>query len=99
MRHALYDELRRLGTPGNWEHIINQIGMFSYTGLTREQIKTLRDDYHIYMLDSGRASISGCKFQFLFLLPYSFIHSFFLSRALYSQENPADRFASVPNIQ
>ncbi|KKZ64852.1 aspartate aminotransferase [[Emmonsia] crescens] len=59
MRHALYDELRRLGTPGNWEHIINQIGMFSYTGLTGEQIKTLRDDYHIYMLDSGRASISG----------------------------------------
>ncbi|PGG96441.1 hypothetical protein AJ79_09593 [Helicocarpus griseus UAMH5409] len=59
MRHALYDELRRLRTPGTWEHIINQIGMFSYTGLTKEQIKTLRDDYHIYMLESGRASISG----------------------------------------
>ncbi|KAG5289285.1 aspartate aminotransferase [Histoplasma ohiense] len=59
MRRALYDELRRLGTPGNWDHIINQIGMFSYTGLTKKQIKTLREDYHIYMLESGRASISG----------------------------------------
>ncbi|KAK2783495.1 hypothetical protein FQN52_009615 [Onygenales sp. PD_12] len=59
MRHALYDELCRLQTPGSWEHIINQIGMFSYTGLTKEQIKTLREEYHIYMLDSGRASISG----------------------------------------
>lgn len=61
MRRALYDELRRLGTPGNWDHIINQIGMFSYTGLTKKQIKTLREDYHIYMLESGRASISGRK--------------------------------------
>ncbi len=33
MRKALYDELIRLNVPGKWEHIINQIGMFSYTGL------------------------------------------------------------------
>lgn len=33
MRQALYDELKKLKTPGTWEHIINQIGMFSYTGL------------------------------------------------------------------
>lgn len=34
MRKALYDRLLKLRTPGNWDHIINQIGMFSYTGLT-----------------------------------------------------------------
>ncbi|RTG90321.1 uncharacterized protein DC041_0004005 [Schistosoma bovis] len=34
MRQGLYERLRSLGTPGNWEHIINQVGMFSYTGLT-----------------------------------------------------------------
>ena len=33
MRKALYDELVALKTPGTWEHITNQIGMFSYTGL------------------------------------------------------------------
>jgi len=33
MRKALYDELLRLQVPGTWEHIIKQIGMFSYTGL------------------------------------------------------------------
>lgn len=33
MRRALFDELTRLGTPGTWNHIIDQIGMFSYTGL------------------------------------------------------------------
>ncbi|KAL1982493.1 hypothetical protein VTN96DRAFT_1284 [Rasamsonia emersonii] len=59
MRRALYDELVRLKTPGNWEHIINQNGMFSYTGLTLRQVLALREQYHIYLLKSGRASISG----------------------------------------
>lgn len=34
MRKALYEKLLKLQTPGKWEHIINQIGMFSYTGLS-----------------------------------------------------------------
>ncbi|KAL1970320.1 hypothetical protein VTN77DRAFT_5480 [Rasamsonia byssochlamydoides] len=59
MRQALYDELVRLKTPGNWEHIITQNGMFSYTGLTLRQVLALRTQYHIYLLKSGRASISG----------------------------------------
>lgn len=33
MRQALFKELTNLGTPGTWNHIVNQIGMFSYTGL------------------------------------------------------------------
>lgn len=33
MRQLLYDELTRINTPGSWHHIIDQIGMFSYTGL------------------------------------------------------------------
>lgn len=36
MRRLLYTELVRLGKPGNWNHIVDQIGMFSYTGLTGE---------------------------------------------------------------
>ena len=35
--------------------------MFSYTGLTPKQVYALKDKYHIYLLKSGRASISGCK--------------------------------------
>jgi len=35
MRKALKDELVRLNTPGTWNHIVDQIGMFSYTGLTK----------------------------------------------------------------
>lgn len=33
MRKELKAALDALGTPGNWDHIISQIGMFCYTGL------------------------------------------------------------------
>lgn len=33
LRKQLVDELTELKTPGSWNHITNQIGMFSYTGL------------------------------------------------------------------
>lgn len=59
MRLALHNELGRLQTPGTWEHIVTQNGMFSYTGLTPKQVYALKDKYHIYLLKSGRASISG----------------------------------------
>ncbi|KAK2755912.1 hypothetical protein FQN54_005708 [Arachnomyces sp. PD_36] len=59
MRRALYDELVRLGTPGSWKHIIDQIGMFSYSGLTPPEVDLLRKESHVYLLKSGRISISG----------------------------------------
>lgn len=33
MREALNKALVQLGTPGNWDHVVQQIGMFSFTGL------------------------------------------------------------------
>jgi hypothetical protein len=35
MRKRLFEELQRVGAPGRWNHIVEQIGMFSYTGLTK----------------------------------------------------------------
>lgn len=34
MRVCLYEKLVQKGTPGVWDHITKQIGMFCYTGLT-----------------------------------------------------------------
>ncbi|EOD52302.1 putative aspartate aminotransferase protein [Neofusicoccum parvum UCRNP2] len=59
MRARLHAELLKRGTPGSWDHIVNQIGMFSYTGLSAAQVRRLRDDHHIYLMSSGRASIAG----------------------------------------
>lgn len=36
MRAELKAKLQALGTPGTWEHITEQIGMFSFTGLNRK---------------------------------------------------------------
>lgn len=41
MRQKLYEELVRLKTPGDWSHIVNQSGMFGYTGISPAQIKYL----------------------------------------------------------
>lgn len=59
MRKALFDELTRLGTPGSWTHIVEQQGMFSFTGLTAEQVDRLEKEHAIYLVSSGRASIAG----------------------------------------
>jgi len=59
MRQALVDQLKKLGTPGDWSHITSQIGMFSFTGLTPPQCETLVKKHHIYLLTSGRISMTG----------------------------------------
>lgn len=38
--------------------------MFSYTGLTANQAIAIRERHNVYMLQSGRISLSGCKFEY-----------------------------------
>ncbi|KAJ4979644.1 hypothetical protein NE237_010424 [Protea cynaroides] len=59
MRAALRDNLERLGSAFNWEHITNQVGMFCYSGLNPEQIDRLGNEFHIYMPNDGRISMAG----------------------------------------
>ncbi|EMS51413.1 Aspartate aminotransferase, cytoplasmic [Triticum urartu] len=46
-------------TPGDWSHIIKQIGMFTFTGLNSDQVAFMRQEYHIYMTSDGRISMAG----------------------------------------
>lgn len=41
MRKVLREKIEALGTPGTWDHITKQIGMFSYTGLNRKLVTQL----------------------------------------------------------
>jgi len=59
MRKVLREKLEELGTPGTWNHITDQIGMFSFTGLSEKQVLQLRDEFHIYMTKNGRISMAG----------------------------------------
>lgn len=38
MRTQLKDLLAKEGSQRNWDHIVNQIGMFCFTGITPEQV-------------------------------------------------------------
>merc|ERR1719499_1233478 len=59
MRAKLRASLERQGAPGTWNHITDQIGMFSYTGLTPQQVEYIEKTHHVYMLSSGRISMAG----------------------------------------
>ena len=56
LRRLLAEELE---TPGNWDHIERQIGMFSFTGLNGEQCRLLTEEGHIYLTGNGRISMAG----------------------------------------
>ncbi|KAJ6278440.1 pyridoxal phosphate-dependent transferase [Bipolaris maydis] len=59
MRKQLRSKLEQMGTPGTWNHITDQIGMFSFTGLTEKQVLKIREDSHVYMTKNGRISMAG----------------------------------------
>jgi aspartate/tyrosine/aromatic aminotransferase len=59
IRDVLYDNLVKVGVPGTWEHIKKQKGMFSYTGLTYKQCEALIKVHKIFLVKSGRISLSG----------------------------------------
>ncbi|KAH7889292.1 aspartate amino-transferase [Phlebopus sp. FC_14] len=63
MRKQLYDLLTTEGletyTPGSWEHITKQIGMFSFTGITESQAAAMVEKAHVYMTGNGRISMAG----------------------------------------
>jgi aromatic-amino-acid transaminase len=55
LRAALQAQL-----PGrNWDYLVTQRGMFSYTGLTAQQVDQLRERYAIYLVRSGRMCMTG----------------------------------------
>jgi len=57
MRKKIYEALRERGVE--WPHVMKQIGMFSYTGLTTDQVNILITKHHIYLTADGRISLAG----------------------------------------
>lgn len=58
MRKMVFDELTRLKTPGTWTHITEQIGMFSFLGLTKEQAQFCQDN-NVFITLTARANMAG----------------------------------------
>ncbi|MCA9229210.1 MAG: aspartate/tyrosine/aromatic aminotransferase [Planctomycetales bacterium] len=58
-RKQFVDALTAKGVPGDYSFITRQRGMFSFSGLTKEQVEVLREKYAIYIVGSGRINVAG----------------------------------------
>jgi aromatic-amino-acid transaminase len=58
MRRELVDRLKKR-IPDDFSFILQQRGIFSYSGLTREQMITLRERYSVYGIESGRICVAA----------------------------------------
>lgn len=59
MRRQLVEKIRSIRADFDLSFIIRQRGMFSYSGLTKEQVHRLRNEYSIYAIDSGRICVAA----------------------------------------
>ncbi|KAM9569536.1 aspartate aminotransferase, mitochondrial [Salvelinus alpinus] len=59
MRELLVANLKKEGSTRNWKHVIDQIGMFCFTGLKPEQVERLTKEFSVYMTKDGRISMAG----------------------------------------
>ena len=59
MRQKLVDSLKAAGVKQDMSFITTQIGMFSYSGLTKDQMVRLRSEFGVYGVDSGRICVAA----------------------------------------
>ncbi|MBU2099201.1 MAG: aminotransferase class I/II-fold pyridoxal phosphate-dependent enzyme, partial [Gammaproteobacteria bacterium] len=59
LRTELVDALKAKGIDQDFSFIQREKGMFSFLGLSVEQVRSLINDYSIYLVDSSRINIAG----------------------------------------
>ncbi len=59
MRQSLVDGLKAAGIQQDMGFITKQIGMFSYSGLSKDQMVRLRSEFGVYGTDTGRMCVAA----------------------------------------
>ncbi len=59
MRHALVDGIQARISGVDFAFVLRQRGMFSYSGLTQDQVRRLREQHSIYAVDTGRICVAA----------------------------------------
>ncbi|MEZ8025954.1 amino acid aminotransferase [Enterovibrio norvegicus] len=59
MRELFVATLKEEGVEGDFSFIQRQNGMFSFSGLNKEQVARLKDEFGVYIVGSGRISVAG----------------------------------------
>jgi aromatic-amino-acid transaminase len=57
MRRQLVERIRAARADLDFSFVVRQRGLFSYSGLSREQVRRLREEYSLYAIDSGRICV------------------------------------------
>lgn len=63
MRQKLVDGLKAAGVKQDMSFITQQIGMFSYSGLSKDQMVRLRNEFGVYGTDTGRMCVAALNSQ------------------------------------
>jgi aromatic-amino-acid transaminase len=59
MRQAMVAQLAALGAKRDFSFVAQQRGMFSYSGLTAEQVERLKNEFGIYAVGTGRICVAA----------------------------------------
>ena len=59
MRKALVDGIHKRVPNADFSFVLQQRGMFSYSGLSKEQVRRLREENSIYTIDTGRICVAA----------------------------------------
>ncbi|MFF7860901.1 amino acid aminotransferase [Pseudomonas monteilii] len=59
MRQALHDRIKALNPEQEVSYLLQQKGMFSYTGLSAQAVDRIREQHAVYLIRSGRICIAG----------------------------------------
>jgi len=59
MRAMLVERLHERTPESDFRYMLRQRGMFSYTGLTKDQVQRLREEFSIYAIDTGRICVAA----------------------------------------
>ena len=59
MRKQLVEKIHSRAPGADFSFVLAQRGMFSYSGLTKEQVRRLREEYSIYAIDTGRICVAA----------------------------------------
>ena len=59
MRQQFVTALNEAGVQGDYSFMTQQRGMFSFSGLSKDQVEKLREEYAVYIVGSGRINVAG----------------------------------------
>jgi aromatic-amino-acid transaminase len=55
----MVDKIHARVSDADFSFVLKQRGMFSYSGLSKEQVRRLREEYSIYTIETGRVCVAA----------------------------------------